>query len=149
MATGTGPLLYPLTMCLDDDGRILAQFPDIPMAATDGADRMEALREAQDCLDTAVAALIRANTPLPTPSRPARGQPTLAPNPALIAKSALRQAMAAQGIGTSELARRIGIGESAARRLCDPFCRSKIDSLALALDALGLHIVASVEPKAA
>ena len=52
-------LAYPAELSTDRDGRVLVQFPDIPEALTDGADRAEALREAKDCLEEAVAGYIR------------------------------------------------------------------------------------------
>jgi hypothetical protein len=32
-----------------EDGRLVVHFPDLPEALTDGADKVEALREAADC----------------------------------------------------------------------------------------------------
>ncbi len=66
--------VYPVDLVTDEDGRVVAIFPDIPGAATDGADRAEALAEAADCLAEAIAGCIERREDIPPPS-PARGRP--------------------------------------------------------------------------
>jgi predicted RNase H-like HicB family nuclease len=41
---------YPATLEPNEQGRILVCFADFPEAVTDGADLVEALAEAADCL---------------------------------------------------------------------------------------------------
>jgi antitoxin HicB len=55
-------------------------------------------------------------------------------------KLALYEAMRAQGITRTELARRLGLQENAVRRLLDLDHRSYIDQLDLALAALGRRL---------
>ena len=142
---------YFATLNPGECGRIQVRFPDIPSALTEGSDRAVALANAQDALDTAIMGLMIQGQPIPTPSVSHEGRSGvyLSADPILIAKAALREAMARQGVGASELARRIESSEALIRRLCDPRHRSKLDSLTPALDALGLGISVSVQPKAA
>jgi len=46
---------YPATFSRDEDGRWLVRFPDFPAAHTDGADAIEAMEEAIDCLGSSIA----------------------------------------------------------------------------------------------
>ena len=135
---------YPVDLTADEAGRILAVFPDLTGAATDGATREEALAEAADCLEEALAAAIAAGEDIPPPS-PARGRPVVAPGVLIAAKAALYDAMRRQGIGKSDLARRLGIDEAVARRMLDPKHATRIDRMEAALAALGRRAVLSVE----
>lgn len=65
---------YPVDLIPDEDGRVVADFPDLPGAATDGADRCESLAEAADCLEEAIAGYVERRERIPPPS-PARGRP--------------------------------------------------------------------------
>ena len=49
-------LPLPARLKPDEEGRLVVHFPDLPEALTDGADEVEALTEASDCLSTALAA---------------------------------------------------------------------------------------------
>ncbi|WP_372053088.1 hypothetical protein P7L74_04055 (plasmid) [Tistrella mobilis] len=60
--------------------------------------------------------------------------------PLVAAKLALYDAMRAQDISKSELARRIGVDESLVRRLLDLRHRSRLDQLERALGVVGLRI---------
>ena len=68
--------VYPARLARDASGRILAKFPDVPEALTDGADREEALAEAQDALLAALSGYVRARRSIPVLSAPRRGQPS-------------------------------------------------------------------------
>ena len=60
--------------------------------------------------------------------------------PLVAAKLALYEAMRAEGISRSEVARRLGLQENAVRRLFDLDHRSHIDQLDRALAALGKRL---------
>jgi antitoxin HicB len=65
---------YPVTLTLDEaDSGFVVTFPDIPEAITQGATVVEALAEAADALDEAIAGRIRRGDHIPTPS-PAEDQ---------------------------------------------------------------------------
>ncbi|HXP72755.1 MAG TPA: type II toxin-antitoxin system HicB family antitoxin [Stellaceae bacterium] len=129
---------YPARLRRDGAGRILVKFRDLPEALTDGADADEALREAADCLDEAIAGRILRGEPIPKPSAP-RHDERVVPVPAhTAAQAALHLVVRDLGIGKSELARRLGYAsEKDARRLLDPRHPSKIERIEAALAVLG------------
>lgn len=131
---------YPVELTPDTDGRVLAAFPDVPEALTDGADRDEALREAADALTATLAGYVQVDRPIPTPSA-ARGRSLVALPAHVAAKLALYQAMRKQGISKVELARRLGVTEAIARRLVDPDHASRMERVEAALETLGVDLV--------
>jgi len=138
---------YPVDLTIDSAGRTLIVFPDFAGTATDGADRAEALAEAIDCLQEAIARHLAAREPLPLPSL-ARGRPTVAPGAVMAAKAALHAALRDVGLTNTALAERLGVGENEVRRLLDPGHASKIGSLEAALAALGHRLEITVKPAA-
>jgi len=131
---------YPIEFTRDADGRVLASFPDVPEALTDGADQNEALSEAADSLNAALAAYVQHDRAIPLPSA-ARGRKLVPISAPVAAKLALYQAMRKQRISKVELARRLGVTEAVARRLVDPDHASKIERVEAALEALGVDLV--------
>ncbi len=134
---------YPVDLAPDGAGRVLATFPDFPEAATDGADRAEALDEAADCVAEAVAGRIVHREDIPAPS-PARRRPTVSPDAVIAAKAALYLALREAGMSNVALARRLGCGENEVRRLLDPAHVSKIGRLEEALAVFGKRLVVDV-----
>ena len=59
---------------------MLVTFPDVPEAITFGADIDEALLQAVNALETALSFYVDDRKPLPTPSKPKRGQHTVRPS---------------------------------------------------------------------
>lgn len=133
-------LEYPVDLSTDRDGRVLVQFPDIPEALTDGADRMEALREAEDCLEEAVAGYLRRRKDLPVPST-AAGRTLVAVPFQTATKAALYLAMSAGGISKAELARRLRCDEAYVRRMLNPRHNTRADKLQDALAACGSNLL--------
>jgi antitoxin HicB len=140
---------YPARLEPDEDGRLVVHFPDLPDALTDGADVMEALSEAADCLSTALAARINRGEDIPPPSRLRRGQYLVAPEATMALKAALSSALRARQITVADLARRLAIDYRQAARLVDPRAASKLTSLEAALSALGYAIAIEVHEKPA
>ena len=140
--------LYPVKLTRDADGRIVATFPGVPGAVTDGADRAEALHEAEDCLITALGAYVATRRDLPRPGRPKRGQPIVALPPLISAKLALYQAMRGAGLSNVALARRLKVTEAAVRRLLDLDHRSHIGQVEAALAQLGKRLLVEVRDAA-
>jgi len=69
--------MYPVTLTPDEaDGGFTVTFEDLPEVITQGDTMTEALAEAADALDEAVAGRIRRGDPIPEPS-PAEGRPTV------------------------------------------------------------------------
>jgi hypothetical protein len=71
---------------------------------------------------------------------PARGRPIATLPPLVAAKLALYEAMRAQQISRTELARRLRLQENAVRRLLDLDHRSHIDQIDRGLAALGKRL---------
>ncbi len=79
--------VYAATFSTDEAGRILARFPDLPGAATDGANQDEAMKEAIDCLGSYLASRMVRKEEIPEPSVAKRGQ-RLVPVPLWLAPQA-------------------------------------------------------------
>lgn len=128
---------YPCVLESDEDGSLVATFPDVPEAITGGAHRSQTLSLAEDALATALAGYVHQKREIPEPGQPRPGQPVVPVPTVVAAKLALYSAMRAQRITKVELARRLGISESAVRKLANPDHRSHIGQVHKALRALG------------
>ena len=84
--------LTPVTDGPPEEHGFLATFPDLPEANTWGDTREEALINAADCLEEALAGRIVERDVVPEPS-PARGRPTVAPGGLIAAKAADRKSV--------------------------------------------------------
>ena len=111
---------YPCQLTPDEGGRLVATFPDVPEAITGGSHRAEALTMAEDALVTALAGYVHEKRGIPAPSEAADGQVSVAVQTVVAAKLALDTAMKAQRITKVELADRLGVSESAVRKLTNP-----------------------------
>ena len=136
--------LYPARLSRDEDGRVVVEFPDSPFAATDGADVAEALAEASDGREEALAFCISDGESMPAPSRPRKGRAAVAPGPVIAAKAALSQAVGEARLSKVALAERLGVGEKEVRRMLDPRHPTKIPTLDRALAAVGQQVVLEV-----
>lgn len=136
--------LYPVSIRPDGHGRFLAAFPDLPEAVTDGATEAEALAEASDCLEEAIAGRLDRKDDIPAPSS-ARGRPTVALGPVLAAKVALHDAMRATGTSNVKMAKALGLRETEVRRMLDPHHATKIGRLDEALNNLGRRLVVTID----
>jgi len=139
---------YPAIFARDSAGRTLVKFPGLPGAATDGADSMEAMEEAIDCLGSYLAVRMARGEEIPTPSSPKTGQ-RMVPVPLWLApKLALYLAVRAKKISNSELARRLGVRETVVRRMLDPDHETKAEKIQAALSALGKRLAVEVQDAA-
>jgi len=138
---------FPYRFEPQESGGVLAQFIDVPEAHTFGASEAEAGGDnALDCLITALGGYVKLGREIPLPS-PARGRPVVILPPLVAAKLALYQAMRAEGVTRTDLARRLGVQENAVRRLLDLDHRSHLDQVDRALAALGRRLeVRVLEP---
>ena len=136
--------VYPCQVSSDEDGDLVATFPDVPEAVTGGRDRAETLLLAADALTAALAGYVRDRRDIPQPSAAAPGQELVAVPAVTTAKLALCSAMRSQNITDSELAGRLGVHPSAVRKLTDPDRSTRIGHLQRALDAVGCRLVIDV-----
>ena len=135
---------YPCDLTPDGDGGLVATFPDVPEAISGGASRSQALEMAEDALATALAGYVHGKWEVPVPSTLTGGQELVAVPTVVAAKLALYTAMRAQRVTKVELSRRLGISESAVRKLADPDRRSHISQVQKALRAVGHSLVIEV-----
>ena len=135
---------YSCQLLPDDDGKLVATFPDVPEAITGGQERDETLRLAADALAAALAGYIHDERDIPEPSGDADGLELVAVPTMTAAKLALYSAMRAQSITKAELARRLGASESAVRKLTNPDHLSRIGHVQQALDAVGCNLVVEI-----
>ena len=135
---------YACTLTPDEDGGLVATFPDVPEAVAGGGTRSQALEKAEDALATAFAGYVHEKWEIPVPSEPDNGQERVAVPTVVAAKLALYSAMSAQRITKVELASRLGISESAVRKLANPDHRSHISQVQKALRAVGHSLIIEV-----
>ena len=135
---------YPCQLASDEDGCLVATFPDVPEAITGGRNRAEALAMAEDALATALAGYVHEKWDIPAPGETGDGQVSVPVPTVVAAKLALYTAMRAQRITKVELAERLGVSESAARKLTNPDHRSHMSQVQKALRAVGRSLKVEV-----
>ena len=135
---------YPCQLTLDEDGGLVATFPDVPEAITGGRNRGEAMAMAEDALATALAGYVHEKWDIPAPSEAADDQVSVPVPTVVAAKLALYTAMRAQRITKVELAERLGVSESAVRKLVNPDHRSHMSQVQKALRAVGRSLKVEV-----
>jgi len=140
--------IYPARFEQQPDGEVVVSFVDIPEALTSGSDMAEAWREASDALGAALAGYVIHGLPIPEPTGCGPGLVAVSPPPLLVAKLALRDRMRELGLTNVALAKRLGVSETAVRRLVDPDHASRLDRVAAALTELGQHLVIDVDEHA-
>lgn len=99
---------------------------------------------AEDALATALAGYVHEKWDIPAPSNPVDGQEIIPVPTVLAAKLALYSAMRAQGITKVELASKLGISESAVRKLANPDHRSHISQVQKALRAVDFSLISVI-----
>jgi len=140
---------YPVTLTPDGtDGGFVVTFEDIPEAITQGETVADALLEAADALEEAIAGRIRRGDPIPEAS-PAANRPRVPVPAQTAAKAALFLALKETGISKSELAMRLECDEKEVRRLLDPRHPSKLPRIQKALAVLGKGLAIRLVDEAA
>ena len=137
--------IYPAKIEDDGTGSFLVTFRDIPFAATEGSTLNEALTEAHDCLEAAIASCIDDKEDIPEPSESEKDEYLIRLSAQTAAKTALYVAMKKDRITKSKLAKDMGIDEKEVRRMLDPRHPTKLYRIEKALAALGYHISVSFE----
>ena len=138
---------YPIDLRKEREGGYSVTFPDFDEAFTDGDTFAEAIAEAADCLEEALAGRIARREDIPAPSA-AKGRPLAVPGAILAAKTALYEALREQRLSNSAFAVAMGVQESEVRRMLDPRHATKIGRLEEALARFGKRLVITVEEAA-
>lgn len=140
--------IYPAKI-QKDAGGYLVTFRDVPFAATEGKTIDDALTQAIDCLEEAIASCIDDGEAIPEPSNPRKGDYKILLPAQTAAKTALYIAVKSAGISKSELARRMCVDEREVRRMLDPRHATKLPRIEAALSVLGCHLSVSLLKTAA
>lgn len=136
---------YPASFEPDTEaGGYVVTFRDIPEAATQGDDDAEAMAMAEEVLISAIEFYLEQKRPVPAPSKAKRGERFVSIPVGVAAKVLLLNEMLAQGIGTTELARRMGTIPQNVNRLIDVRHTSKLESIEKAIEALGKRLELSL-----
>jgi antitoxin HicB len=122
------------------DGGYVVTCRDLPEVITQGESVKDALAEAADALDEAIAARIDDGREIPMPTAKKRGEHAVSVPPSMALKAAVYLAVRDAGISNSELARRLRLDEKEARRILDPHHPTKLPRIEPALAALGRHV---------
>jgi antitoxin HicB len=126
-------------------GGFTVQFPDLPEAITSGKNRADALLQAVDCLEEAIAGRIVDGLDVPAPTVGRRKQVQVALPAPMAAKAALYLAIQESGFTNSELGRKLGLDEKEIRRMLDPRHATRLARIQAALDFLGKRLVVSLD----
>lgn len=138
-------LNYPVTLTPDSNGTLLVGFPDFPEAHSVGDSVEEALQEAVDALITALEIYFDARRPVPLPSRPSKGQHTVALPALETAKVLLWNEMQQQQLRKADLARMLNVHQPQVDRLFDLRHSSKLDFVEQTAKALGRRLTIGLQ----
>ncbi|MDP3896363.1 MAG: type II toxin-antitoxin system HicB family antitoxin [Mesorhizobium sp.] len=131
-------LEYAVELTPDDNGTLLVTCPQLPMVATFGADKADALAHAVDAIDTALASMIEDGDDIPEP-KPSTGD-TVRLSLLVSLKVQLYWALRSVGISRAELARRLDWNRESVDRLFRLDHRSRLEQLEAAFEALGRQV---------
>jgi antitoxin HicB len=138
--------LYPALLTPDTECRgFVVTFPDVPEGITQGDDISEALKQAADCLEEAVAGRIRRHEPIPAASAVGPDQFAISLPISTGLKAALYLALQQAKITPSELAAHLHCDEQDVTRLLDPRRTANVSRLESALKALGYQCVLQMQ----
>ena len=133
--------VYPARFERTAHDEIVVSFRDLPECLTSGIDEADALAEASDALEEAIAGRIADSDPIPTPSAARAGENQVPVPPGMAAKAALVVALRKSGLTRVELAKLLGLHEKPVRRMLDPRYLTATDRINAALRVLGSQIV--------
>ena len=133
--------IYPAHLHRTGSDEIVVSFRDLPECLTSGRNEAEALAEATDALEEAIAGRIVDGDPIPTPSTRCAGERRVAVPPVMAAKAALVLAFRDSGLSRLAFARRLAVDDKVVRRMLDPRHATAANRLHKALRQLGRELV--------
>lgn len=135
---------YPIHLTKADEGGYVVTFPDLPEAITQGDTFEEAVSEATDCLEEAIANRIMMKLDIPKPGSIRKNQHVVSLHIELAAKAALYISMREAKLSNVAFAKKLDCDEKEIRRLIDPHYSSKLPRIEGALEKLGLRLAIGV-----
>ncbi len=142
-------MIYPIQITPDaSDGGFTVTCRDFPEAITQGDTVTQAVYEASDAIEEAIASRIKRGVDIPIPTDRKQGEHMASVPLSTSLKAVLYQAMREDNITKCELARRIGVDEKEVRRMLDPRHPSKTPSMERALLCLGRSVIAEFKKAA-
>jgi antitoxin HicB len=140
-------MFYPAQFEAAEEGGFVVTFRDIPEAITQGDNELEALTMAQDALVTAFEFYFDDKRAIPKPSKPLMHERLIEVPLSVTAKVLLLNEMLKQKVKPSELARRLDMKPQEVQRIINLFHSTKIDTISMALGALGQQLDLRVQKK--
>ena len=135
---------YPAELWHSRPNEVVVSFRDIPGCHTSGEDETEALQEAQDALEEAIAGRINRGEDIPFPSPPSPSEHLVSVPTDMAAKAAFVLAFRSSGMTRVSLAKRLGTDEKSVRRMLDPRHGTAPSRIHKALRVLGSELVVEV-----
>jgi antitoxin HicB len=136
---------FPVILTPDStDGGFIVSFPDFPEAITQGESIADALVEAVDCLEEAIAARIDEEMEIPLPSKPLSAQHIVTLPLQMSLKVILYSSVQETHTSKSELARQLNLDEKEIRRIFDPRHPTKVPTMEKLLSRLGKRLSITV-----
>ena len=135
---------YSVIVHKEKEGGCWLSFPDVPGTYTNGTSVEDAMSHALDALETMFMYTFGTGEKIPMPSRPKRGQKLVELPPTVAAKVLLHNEMVKQKVRPIELSRRMGIPRQELTRVLNLKHKTKIDTTAQALHALGKRLELNV-----
>ena len=111
---------YPAELWNAGPNEVVVSFRDIPGCHTSGKDEAEALEEAQDALEEAIAGRINRGEDILVPSLPLSDEHIVSVPTDMAVKAAFVLAFRSSGMTRVSLAKRLGTDEKSVRRKLDP-----------------------------
>ncbi len=139
--------VYPARLRRHGPNEVVVSFRDLPECLTSGIDESDALAEARDALEEAIAGRIDDSEAIPEPSRRETGEYLVAVPTPMAAKAALVLVCRETGLSQSDLAARLGMDQPSISRILDPKLPTPADRLNQALRALGQEPVVEVQER--
>ena len=129
--------VFPAQLRPDRTGEVVVSFRDLPECLTSGADEAEALTEAADALEEAIAGRIKRGDDIPAPSARQSGERRVAVPSGMAAKAALALTFRESGLPRAEFAALAGTDEGSIGRMLDPKHRTAPSHIERILRVLG------------
>lgn len=137
--------IYPISLKGDGEGRYIVTLPDLPEAVAKSRAKEEIKADALTVFEGTLALYVDLHKPFPMPSPVKDGQESLTVLPSLAGKILLHNEMLKAHLRPVDLARRMGVRPQEITRILDIRHKTKIDTLFLAMKALGKDLQLSVE----